>query len=82
MLIYGVSEFLLIRKAIKQFLQSMIEHVFGRGGDVPGGCATFLRQFFRATVFSCWFFFNSPMAFLGRFAKICIILAVYYVHFI
>ena len=49
---------------------------------MPGGCADFLRQFFRATVF-CAGFFQFTDAFLGRFYQyLHIFLAVYYVHFI
>ena len=44
---------------------------------MSGGCAAFLRQFFRATVF-----FNSPMTFLSRFYQYLHIFAVYYVYFI
>ena len=52
MLIYGESGIFAHKKIIKQFLQPMTEQVWG---DVPGGCAAFLRQFFRATVFLCRF---------------------------
>ena len=38
--------------------------------DVP----LFLSEFFRATVFLCRFFFNSPMPFLVDFTNICIFL--------
>ena len=66
------------KKTIKQFLQPMIEQVWGRG-DVP----FFLRQFFRATVFLCRFFINSPIVpFLGRFYKYLHIFAVYHMYFI
>ena len=49
MLIYRVSNVFAHKKTIKQFLQLMIEQVWG-------GCAAFLHQFFRATVFLCHFF--------------------------
>ena len=50
--------------------------------DVPGGCAAFLRQFFRATVFLSRFFVQFTDAFLGRFYQYLHIFAVYYVYFI
>ena len=56
---------------MKQFLQPMIEQVWG-GVDVPGRCDAFLRQFFRATVFLCCYFFNSPVPLWVDFTNICI----------
>ena len=51
----------------------MIEQVWGGGGDVPGGCAAFLSQFFRASVFVSDIF-NSPMPIWVDFTNICIFL--------
>ena len=69
MLIYEVSGIFAHKKTIKQFLQPMIEQVWGGGVNVPGGYTTFFRQFFRATVSLCRFFFQFTDAFLGRFYK-------------
>ena len=61
----------------------MIEQVSAAGGggggvDVP----LFLRQFFRATVFLCRFFFQFTDAFFGSilpiFAYFCCILCVFH----
>ena len=50
--------------------------------DVPGGCAAFLRQFFRATVFLCWFI-QFTDAFFGSILQIsAYFFDVYYVYFI
>ena len=56
----------------------------GREGvvDVPGGCAAFLRQFFRATVFLSFFFSIHRCLFWVDFTNFCIFFAVYYVYFI
>ena len=57
MLIYGESGIFAHKKSMKQFLQPMIEQVWG-------GCAIFLSLFFRATVLMCrFFFFNSTLLF-------------------
>ena len=83
MLIYGVSGIFAHKKTMKQFLQPMIEQVWGGGGEiyVPGGCAAFLGQFFRATVFLCRFF-QFTDAFFGSilpiFAYFCCILCVFH----
>ena len=42
----------------------------------------FVRQFFRASVFLCWFFSIHRCHFWVDFTNICIFFAVYYVHFI
>ena len=68
------------KKTIKQVLQPMIEQAWG--GDVPGGCAAFFSQFFRATVFLCRFFSIYRCLFWVDFTNICIFFAVYYVYFI
>ena len=74
MLIYGVSGIFAHKKTKTQFLQPLIEQVLGGGGlDVPGGCAAFLRQFLRATVFLCRFFvvfFQFTDAFFGSILPI------------
>ena len=83
MLIYRVSGIFAHKKTIKQFLQPMIEQVWGGGWmcreDVP---LFFLRQFFRATVFLCWFFSIHRCLFWVDFTNIGIFFAVYYVYFI
>ena len=50
MLIYGESGIFAHKKTIKQFLQPMIEQVFGGGGglDVPGGCVAFFALVFQS----------------------------------
>ena len=70
---YGASGIFAHKKIIKQFLQRMIEQVW-RGVDVPGGCAAFLRQFFRATVFLCQFLSIHRCLFWVDFTNVCIFL--------
>ena len=71
------------KKTIKEFLQPMIEQVFGGGGGGGVGCASFLRQFFRATVVLCRVFFSIHRClFWVEFANICVFFSVYYVYFI
>ena len=69
MLIYRVSGIFAHKKTIKQFLQPIIEQVWGV--DVPGGCAAFLRQFSELLYF-CVGFFNSLMPLWVDFTNICI----------
>ena len=70
MLIYGVSGIFAHKKTIKQFLQPMIEQVFGGGGGGREGgrwmCCFFASVFQSYCIFVSAFF-NSPMPFLGRF---------------
>ena len=63
---------------MKQFLQPMIEQVWGGGDvDVPLFCVSFLEL-----LYFCVRFFNSPIPFQDRFYQYLHIFAVYYVHFI
>ena len=82
MLIYGVSGIFAHKKTIKQFLQLMIEQVWGGGGGGGGDVPLFLRQFFRATVFLCRLFLIHRCLCWVDFTNICIFFAVYYVYFI
>ena len=82
MLIYGVSGIFAHKKTIKQFLQLMIEQIWGERMDVTGECAAFLRQFFRATVSLCRFFSIHRCLSWVDFSNICTFFAVYYVYFI
>ena len=65
MLIYGVSGIFAHKKTIKQFLQPMIEQVWGRGEDVQ----LFLRQFSELLYF-CVGFFQFTDAFFGSILPI------------
>ena len=68
MLIYGVSGIFAHKKTIKQFLQPMIEQVWGGGGggmcreDVPLFCVSFSEL-----LYFCVGFLQFTDAFLGRF---------------
>ena len=64
MLIDEVSGIFAHKKTMKQFLQPMMEQVWGGGGvDVPGGCVAILGQFFRATIFCVGFFLTEGCLF-------------------
>ena len=75
MLIYGVSGIFAHKKTIKQFLQPMIELVWG---DMPGGCAAFFASVFQSYCIFVSVLFNSPMPFFGSFAYFCCILCVFH----
>ena len=49
---------------------------------MPGGCAAFLRQFFRATVFLCRFFQFTDTFFGSILPIFAYFLTVYYMYFI
>ena len=68
--IYGVPGTFAHKKTIKQFLQPIIEQVWGGGGGSAGRMCCFLRQFFRATVFLCRFFFQFTDTFFGSILPI------------
>ena len=81
MLIYGVSEIFALKKTIKQFLQPMIEQVWG-----GGGCAARMCRYFKVSFQSYYIFvpvfFQFTDAFLGRFYQylhiFCCILFVFH----
>ena len=69
MLIYGVSGTFAHKKTIKQFLQPMIQQVFGRGGggDVPGGCAAIFGSVYQSYYNFVSVFSTHRCLFGGRF---------------
>ena len=81
MLIYGVSGIFAHKKTIKQFLQPMIEQVFGGGGG-GGGICRYSWVSFSELLYFCVGFFQSTDAFLGRFYQylhiFCFILCVFH----
>ena len=78
MLIYRVSGIFAHKNTIKQFLQPMIEQVWGGGG----GCAGRMCISFSELLNFCVRFFQFTMPFWVDFTNICIFFAVYYVYFI
>ena len=77
MLIYGVSGIFAHKKTIRQFLQPIIEQVWG--GDVPEGCAAFFASVFQSYCIFVSVFSIHRWSILPIFAYS---FAVYYVHFI
>ena len=77
MLIYEVSGIFAHKKIIKQFLQSMIEQVWG-----GSGCAVIIGSVFQSYYIFVSLFCQFTNAFLVDFTNICIFFAVYYVYFI
>ena len=83
MLIYGVSGIFAHKKNIKQFLQPMIEQVFGGRLDVLGGCAAMFRSVFQSYYIFVSVFFQFTDAFFGSILLIfAYFFAIYYVYFI
>ena len=83
MLIYGESGIFAHKKTIKQFLQPMIEQVWGGGGgwvDVPEDVLLFCVSFSELLYFCVGFFQFTDAFFWVDFTNICIFLAVYYVY--
>ena len=70
MLIYGVSGIFAHKKTITQFLQPMVEQVWGGGGGGGVDVPLFFGQFFRATLFLCQFFFQFTDALFGSILPI------------
>ena len=56
-------------RSIRNFC-SWLNGPWGEGLDMPGACTAFLRQFFRATVFLCLFFFSIHRCLFGSILPI------------
>ena len=83
MLTYEVSGIFAHKETIKQFLQPMIEQVFGRGGGGKGRCAAIFGSGFQSYYMFVLGFFNSLMPFFGSILPIfASVFAVYYLYFI
>ena len=84
MLIYGESEISADKKTIKQFLQPMIEQVWGGGGggECDGRMCRFFSVSYSELLYFCVGFFQLTDAFFGSilpiFAYFCCILSVFH----
>ena len=66
MLIYGVSGIFAHKETIKQFLQPIIEQVFGERGWMCREDVLPFASVFQSYCIFCVGFFNSPMLSLGK----------------